>query len=784
MYVGLLNYGEKFTYTYAGSNIVPTPTSEENGVITWSWKVLYKTAIDLTAQLGRECFVGAVSVKLPEASVIAAEVLVDGALAGSYRAQAGKLVGGDLNIPVGTKGSTVVLRLYADVVDLSVSELCVLGAYDDEKPLLWPTPKNMEAIGGYVKIKSIKSAKCDADECFAVDFLTERLEEKLGKATARCGATVVIEKDESYKKERFTVETTENEIKIKAASRLALLWGVDSLVQLTDKKGFFRANIDDEPTCELRGFHMGLPHKSQFELTRRLFRYVLVPMRYNMIVVEFAGAMRFDRHPKIAEKWMEAINNFNEGKQPALPHSGMVGGQSILEKDEVRLFLSYARELGIEIVPEVQSLGHVQFITYAYPEIAEIDVNGKYTEDERREDPRPSVYYDHCYCPSIPRSLEIIKDLFDEIIEVAKPERYVHIGHDEVYHIGVCPRCKDRDPSDIFAEHVNEIYNYVTAKGYKVMMWADMLHSPPTRKYETYRAIDKIPKDILLLDFVWYFNMNNDIEDELIDHGFTVGIGNLYSPNFPRFEKRLYKDGVVGGVFATWHVIREQQLGYCGKFFDAMYLGAALWDGGYDSRNRSTYNHIISKYIQPEKRDLIRGTYNVNGYKNKKLPAFEGETKCIPAELLQACKGAVALDHGEIKVGERYDRLVFAHTTLWDAVVKPWYSYDVVGSYTVEYEDGTKEVIELGYSKHVMRYTEAYAKPMLENIYRHTALQMTWTTDPVIETKDSRGDDVCVCGLVWENPNPDKIIASISFDRAENDISRPVLVEIRGYNKK
>ena len=78
MYVGLLDYGEKFTYTYAGSNIVPTPTSEENGVITWSWKTLYKTAIDLTAQLGRECFVGAVSVKLSESSVIAAEVLVDG----------------------------------------------------------------------------------------------------------------------------------------------------------------------------------------------------------------------------------------------------------------------------------------------------------------------------------------------------------------------------------------------------------------------------------------------------------------------------------------------------------------------------------------------------------------------------------------------------------------------------------------------------------------------------------------------------------------------------------
>lgn len=784
MYVGILNRDEKFTYTFAGSELVPAPTSEENGIITWKWKVLHKTAVDLTTQLDRECFVGAVSVKLSEDSVLAAEVLVDGALAGSYRAQTGKLVGGELNIPVGTKGSSVVLRLYTDVVDLSVSELCILGAYDDEKPLVWPTPKNMEALGGYAKIKKIVSASEDADEKFAAEFLDERLTENLGKYANRCGVTVVLEKDPSYKNERYTVECTEDKIIIKAASRLTLLYGVDSVIQLTDKNGFFRANIDDVPSCEIRGYHMGLPHRDQFELSKKLFRYVLVPMRYNMLVVEFAGAMRFDKHPKIAEAWLEAIDNFKNGTQPAMPHSYMVGGHSVLEKDEVRLFLSYARELGLEIVPEVQSLGHVQFITYAYPEIAEIDENDPITEDERKEDPRPSVFYDHCYCPSLPRSYEIIHDLFDEIIEVSQPERYVHIGHDEVYDIGVCPRCKDKDPSDILAEDINHIYDYITAKGYKVMMWADMLHSPPTRPYKTYKAIDKIPKDILMLDFVWYFNLEKDIENELIEHGFEVAIGNLYSANFPRFEDRMHKPGVIGGVTATWHVIRERELGLCGKFFDSIYLGEALWNEGYDSRNRTAYNDIITKRIQPKLRDLIRGVYNVKGYTGEKLAAMKGDANAVPAELRAACKSAVAADHAKIEVGKKYDRLVFAHTTVWDAVVRPWYAYDVVGNYTVEYEDGTSETVEVGYSKHIMKYTEAYGKPMPEKVYRHTALPMTWHTEPVIEAKSATGGDVCVCGLVWENPNPDKTIASISFDRDENDISRPILAGITGYKKK
>lgn len=784
MYVGILNRDLTPTYTYADSQRALLPTSVEDGILKWHWRAVRKTALDVRTELLRECFIGAVSVMLSDASVIAAEVLVDGRLAGSHRAETGKLTGGEINIPVGVKGSTVTLRLYTDLVELSVSELTILGAYDDERPLVYPTPKNMTALGGYVKIKDIKAASGDADETFAAGFLAERLEEKLGKYLSDGGVSVVIEKDESYKKERFTVETAENEIKIKAASRLALLWGADSLVQLTDKAGFFRADIDDEPKKELRGFHMGLPHVSQFDFVRRLFRYVLLPMRYNFLVVEFAGGMRFDKHPRIAEKWLEAINNFKEGRQPALPHSNMVSGQSVLEKDEVRLFLSYARELGLEIVPEVQSLGHVQFLTYAYPELAEIDEHGKYTEDERKEDPRPSVFYDHCYCPSLPRSLEVIKDLFDEIIEVVRPERYVHIGHDEVYHIGVCPRCKDRDPSDIFADHVNEIYKHVTKKGYKVMMWADMLHSPPIRKYETYRAIDKIPKDILLLDFVWYFNMDKDVEDEFIDHGFNTAIGNLYAANFPRFEKRISKDGVLGGVFATWHVIRERELGLCGKFFDAIYLAEALWSGRYDSRNRPTYNHVISKFVQPRIRDLIRGTHSVEGYSSESLPAFEGDALRLPAELRSAFGNAVELDHGEITVGKKYDRLVFAHTTVFDMPVLEWYNYERVGSYTVRFADGTEENIELGYGKHIMRYTEAYAKPMMENVYRHTALAMTWNTDPVAEYKDSRGGDVTVCGLVWENPNPDKIIESITFNRDENDVSRPVIVEIKGYNKK
>jgi len=42
----------------------------------------------------------------------------------------------------------------------------------------------------------------------------------------------------------------------------------------------------------------------------------------------------------------------------------------VVEKKDVRDFVDYIKSFGIEAIPEIQSLGHVQYLTQAYPEIA------------------------------------------------------------------------------------------------------------------------------------------------------------------------------------------------------------------------------------------------------------------------------------------------------------------------------------------------------------------------------------------------------------------------------
>ena len=106
----------------------------------------------------------------------------------------------------------------------------------------------------------------------------------------------------------------------------------------------------------MRGFHIGLPKRENIDFAKKLYRYVLLPLGYNQLIVQFCGGMRYDRHPEITEAWLEGNRLAREGKQPTFPHDYMGAEGTVLEKDEVRGLLDYARSLGFEIIPDTPIL--------------------------------------------------------------------------------------------------------------------------------------------------------------------------------------------------------------------------------------------------------------------------------------------------------------------------------------------------------------------------------------------------------------------------------------------
>jgi hypothetical protein len=583
--------------------------------VGWKWSSLMDTGVDVRFCFEQEVFVGAVYLKLDDRSTVKAvevfsEVEAELACVGRFDAHTGGLLRGEFTIPIGVRASLLVVRLQADLKDIVITDLEIIGA-DTAQPDIYPTPVDLKYHEGQFSLDALKGVASGSspDTSFAQAYLIERFREYLGITLREVSVTegaIHIELDDNLASDSYKIRIKTDGVELSASTRLGLLYAVESLIQLVRDGALPYCEVNDAPRASVRGFHFGLPPREELAFARRLIRYVLIPMRCNTLFMEFAGGMRFDKHPEISEAWVQANKAAAAGTQPPFPHGDMVAGGALLEKDEVREFVEYCKSFGFEVIPEVQSLGHIQYITYAHPEIGEVaETQDKGTKlDTRSADQPPSTYYHHSYCPLHEKSYEIIYDIIDEIVEVVCPERYVHMGHDEVYQIGLCPRCSNKDHAELYALHVTRMHDYLAQKGLKMMIWCDMLH--PTERYKTHLAISKLPRDIVMLDFIWYFHFDLDMEDHILPYNYQVIMGNLYSSHYPRLEQRIVKKGMIGGQVSTWCRFDEYTLAKKGKIFDLMYTAEMLWSARYDSRARTVYTTWIAQ-MMPHLRDELRG---------------------------------------------------------------------------------------------------------------------------------------------------------------------------------
>ena len=193
-------------------------------------------------------------------------------------------------------------------------------------------------------------------------------------------------------------------------------------------------------------------------------------MHYNMVFLQLSAAMRYDNFPEINSTWLSSIEDYNNGRGPLPAHLGHMG-EDIWEKDELRDLVRLFENHGLEVVPEIQSFGHAQYITGAYPDLGErIDGVPQQLLDLGPGDGVPSGLHTHVMCTSHPRYYQVIFGLIDEVIDTIKPKRYIHMGHDEIVGYGICPVCKELDKADILATEINTLNRYIREKGYQMMI--------------------------------------------------------------------------------------------------------------------------------------------------------------------------------------------------------------------------------------------------------------------------------------------------------------------------
>ncbi|MFA6111494.1 MAG: glycoside hydrolase family 20 zincin-like fold domain-containing protein [Candidatus Latescibacterota bacterium] len=249
-----------------------------------------------------------------------------------------------------------------------------------------------------------------------------------------------------------------------------------------------RVRIRDWPAASVRAWHVGLPGADD-DQAYATWVDALARLKYNTLMIEVDGSFPYESHPEIGR-----------ARAPA--------------KEQVRRWVTYARERGFEVIPQVAVFGHLNWVLDR-PGWADLAENpeaggevGRWVANVR--DPR--------YFP-------LIFDLFQEVIDVFQPTVF-HIGHDEITFqpIGVHPMTRSIPPAQLLAEEVTRLHDWLAERRLQTMMWGDQLLAEDNggSPYFTAAAIDRIPQDIIIDD--WHYDPNERFPSVAFfrRHGFPV----------------------------------------------------------------------------------------------------------------------------------------------------------------------------------------------------------------------------------------------------------------------
>lgn len=158
-------------------------------------------------------------------------------------------------------------------------------------------------------------------------------------------------------------------------------------------------------------------------------------------------------------------------------------------QQDVRDIVAFAREKGVEIVPEIEVPGHASAMLAAYPEYGCRRVLPRLSGEETQEQPyRYQVItyagvFPNLICAGKESAVRFLKDILDEVVALF-PGPEVHIGGDEAVkmHWRRCPDCQKRmeaeglrDERALQRSLVLEIGEYLASKGRKTVVWNESL---------------------------------------------------------------------------------------------------------------------------------------------------------------------------------------------------------------------------------------------------------------------------------------------------------------------
>lgn len=274
----------------------------------------------------------------------------------------------------------------------------------------------------------------------------------------------------------------------------------------------------------------------------------LAPNGCNLVVLQIRYRYQFRLHPEC------------QGYDP-LSYEDVKKLVNVCKKNNIRLVPKmnlHGHQSGLHNTPTDGILhGHGEAIPdfrdgllRAYPELDEMP-------DEK------GVFYSRSLCLTNPLVKLIVFDLMDELLDVFEADA-MHIGCDEVFHIGSCPECRKYSNAKLLSDWINTLEEHLKERNAQIMMWGDRFLNAKETNYNGYEAsnnntedaLNMISKDVVICD--WHYEKQDSYPsvDIFADSGHHIFVCPMRvqqnAVNFIEYAKEHDKGHVEGILMTTW----------------------------------------------------------------------------------------------------------------------------------------------------------------------------------------------------------------------------------------
>ena len=327
---------------------------------------------------------------------------------------------------------------------------------------LFPRPQNCVILEGFLKQKPV----------FEADALPEGLASPLRTLWPQAfGAkeNVGFCKIDTLAAEQYELAVCAESVTIRYAQKAGALYALMTLRQLSMAYAQIPCcRIEDYPGLRDRAFMLDISRgKIPTVASVKCLIDLLVQFKYNQLQLYIEG-FSFEYRSFRAQK-----QNWEDALTP----------------EDIRELDQYCLERCVQLVPNQNSLGHM----YAWLHLPEYTHLAESPEGVKLKNVTlPPTTLD----PADPGSLQLVERMMDDLLPCFTSKLF-NVDMDEPFELGM-GKNKERAQQEgldvVYLDYVTRLREAVCKRGYKMMMWGDVLS-------KSERAIEQMAEDIIVLDW-------------------------------------------------------------------------------------------------------------------------------------------------------------------------------------------------------------------------------------------------------------------------------------------